>query len=60
MKLHIQRSKNRQITFRLTNQVYLKIKELSLKENVSMPEICRALIDRALKNTRTNIDVKEK
>lgn len=50
MKLHIQRPKTKQITFRIAQEVYEAVKKISLKEGVSIPEICRALIDLALKS----------
>lgn len=48
-KLYIERPKTKQITIRLTKTVYTTIKRIADKENVSIPEVCRALLNYALK-----------
>jgi len=49
MKLNIDKSKTRMVGIRLSEQTYQQIQKIAKKEQVPQTEVCRALIDGALK-----------
>lgn len=50
MKLNFDRKpKNRMVGIRLTDEEYLKIEAIGVKENEKMSEVCRVIIITALK-----------
>lgn len=49
MKLEINKNMPKMVSVRLTDEIYYKIREMADKEQVPQTEICRALIEAALK-----------